>query len=311
MDAVPPDLELVRAAQAGDVTSLGLLLAKHRSSMYAVAVAALGSPNDAEDAVQDAAIVALGNIGSLRGPTAIGPWLRMVVRNICRAALRKPSAIPAAELPDTLMGKERRSAPDPAEVLEHHALGDWVRTALEDLSPALRLVALLRYFTDVTSYEEIAELCAIPVGTVRSRLNQARRKLAEALLNTADRPHCDARALTAVHRRLAEETVASVHRGGRAEALSTLWSPTAQVTWPTGVHTDVKHLSDSLARDVSYGIRHQILNVVASREVVIWEAALHSPPGHRFPFPSGLVWVHHLDRGRINRVRLYHPRSAR
>jgi RNA polymerase sigma-70 factor (ECF subfamily) len=51
---------------------------------------------------------------------------------------------------------------------------DWVWHAIEELSPNLRLVTMLRYFTEVTAYEHIAELCAVPVGTVRSRLSQAR-----------------------------------------------------------------------------------------------------------------------------------------
>lgn len=77
----------------------------------------------------------------------------------------------------------------------------------------MRLVTMLRYFTDVTSYEDIATLCATPVGTVRSRLSHARTKLADALLSSADRVHDDAAALTALHRRLAEETMVSAHRG--------------------------------------------------------------------------------------------------
>jgi RNA polymerase sigma-70 factor (ECF subfamily) len=256
--------------------------------------------------VQEAALIALRRIGDIRDPDAVGPWLRMVVRNVCRAELRKVSAIPA---PDPAVLGRWGGPPDPAEVLDRHALRDWVWSALESLSPGLRLVAMLRYFTDVTSYEDIAALCATPVGTVRSRLNQARAKLTEALLSAADRAHDDTVALTALHRSLAEETMVSAHRGELASTRPDWWWPGADVTWPTGKRTGLDYLGTAFDRDLSHGVRHKLLNVVASREVVIWEAAMHNPPQDPFHCPPGVVWVHFLDRGRVGKLRLYHPRS--
>lgn len=308
MGGGPQDFELVLAAQAGDADCLGLVLARHRGQMYAVALAILNDIQDAEDAVQEAALIALARIGDVRDPGSVGPWLRMVVRNVCRAKLRRVSAVPVADLAGMLAVTRADGPPDPAEVLDRHVLRDWVWTAFEELSPTLRLVAMLRYFTDTSSYEDIAALCGVPVGTVRSRLNQARMKLATALLSTADRAYGDARALTALHRKLADETMASMHGGRRAEVLPGWWSPEAMVTWPTGNRTDPDHLGFSLARDLSDGVRHEVLNVVASREVVIWEDAMHNPPEDPFHCPPRLVWVHFLDRSRINALRLYHPR---
>ena len=307
---VPSDSDLVHAALEGDAASLGFLLARHRAGMYAVAVGLLGYGSDAEDAVQEAAIVALRRIGDVRDPDAVGAWLRMVVRNVCRAMKRRTTAEPAGAPAEGAPWSELAGPPDPAEVLDRHVLREWVWTAVEELSPTLRLVTLLRYFTDVTSYEDIAALCGTPVGTVRSRLNQARTKLSGALLSTADEKFGDAAGLHTRHRRLAEDTLASVHRGDDACRLSDWWLPQADVIWPSGLRRDIAGLGLSLARDLSDGVRHELLNVVASREVVIWEAALHSPPEDPFHCPPHLVWVHFVDRGRANRVRLYHPRRA-
>lgn len=135
MDGAPLTSELVRAAQAGDAGSLGLVLTRHRADMYAVALAVLGHSPDAEDAVQEAALIALRRIGDVRDPDAIGPWLRMVVRNVCRAQLRKMSAVPMAELPGDAAMDRLDGPPDPAEVVDRHAQRDWVWSALEDLSP--------------------------------------------------------------------------------------------------------------------------------------------------------------------------------
>lgn len=308
---VPPDLDLVRAAQSGDAASLGLLLARHRAAMYGVALAMLGHGPDAEDAVQEAALIALRRIGDLRDPDAAGPWLRMVVRNVCRAQLRRTSAVPVAELEGFVAMDLSGGPPDPADVLDGQVLRDWIWSALEQLSPGLRLVTMLRYFTDVTSYEEIALLCGIAVGTVRSRLNQARAKLAAALLDLGDQVHDDAASLTAHHRLLAEQTLVAAHRGELASAWAGWRSPRLEVTWPTGKRSDLGYLGFSFGRDVSEGVRQRLLNVVASREVVIWETAIVNPPEDPFHCPPGVVWVHFLDQDRDDRLRLYHPRRRR
>ena len=74
------------------------------------------------------------------------------------------------------------------------AMRDWVWTALERLSEPLRVVVVLRHFSGASSYEAIADVCGIPVGTVRSRLNAARARLADELLETAAGAHEDAAA---------------------------------------------------------------------------------------------------------------------
>jgi hypothetical protein len=103
------------------------------------------------------------------------------------------------------------------------------------LSANLRLVTMLRYFTGVTAYEHIAQLCAVPVGTVRSRLSQARLKLSAALSATAGLAHDDAATLTAARRRDAEETLQAAHRGSFAEIVTPFppWCGRPEVVSPT------------------------------------------------------------------------------
>jgi DNA-directed RNA polymerase specialized sigma24 family protein len=90
----PTDAELVRSAQPGDMGSLGLLLARHQSGMRAVAINILGYGPDADDAVQDGAMVALLRIGDVRDPHAVGPWLRAVVPKACGMQLRARTDVP-------------------------------------------------------------------------------------------------------------------------------------------------------------------------------------------------------------------------
>ncbi|WP_346768151.1 RNA polymerase sigma factor [Streptomyces tendae] len=95
----PSDGELVRGARSGDVAALGALLGRHRAGMQAVALSLLGNRPDAEDAVQDAWLIAFRRIGDLREPESAGAWLRMIVRNVCLSRLRSaPTTMPFVDL---------------------------------------------------------------------------------------------------------------------------------------------------------------------------------------------------------------------
>ena len=182
------DADLVRAAQAGDTAGLGALLERHRSRLHAIAVSILGHGPQAEDAVQDACVIALRRIGELRDPGAARAWLSAILVNVCRGQLRSARVASGLDPCDP-------PGPDTAaQAIDDGALRDWVWTALARLSEPLRLAVMLRYFTGASSYEAIAEVCGVPVGTVRSRLSAAKRRLAEELLETAALAHDEAMA---------------------------------------------------------------------------------------------------------------------
>jgi RNA polymerase sigma-70 factor (ECF subfamily) len=234
------DTELARGAQSGDQVSLGVLLDRHQAGMRAVALNVLGHGTDADDAVQDAMLVAMSKIGELRDAAAVGPWLRMITRNCClmRLRARREVSFPA-DLP--LVSGDLT----PEEVIERHALRDWVWHAIEELSQPLRLTVMLRYFSDISSYEQIAA-CDIPVGTVRSRLNQARAKLAAALQATADRAHTDSGKLVAERQAEGIELLAAAERGQYAAALGDRWIAELDFISGTGERYDRDYMIDAM-----------------------------------------------------------------
>jgi RNA polymerase sigma factor (sigma-70 family) len=302
----PGDVDLVHAARAGDAGALGALLARHRPALLAVAVSLLGHGPEAEDAVQEASLIALGRIGDLRDPAAAGAWLRTVVRNVCRRQYLSPAELP---LGDGLAAALRSPEPDPAQLLERQATRDWVWHAVEELSPPLRLAVMLRYFSGVTAYQDIADACGVPVGTVRSRLNEARGRLARALLATADAEHGDARALTEAQRRHAEELVAAARRGELASAFAASFSPTVEVSAPHGFQAQgYGRFVRRLEQDQEDGVGIRLINVVASWDLAVWEFEMLNPPGDPHHCPPGTGWVLHLRSGWVERARLFHLR---
>jgi RNA polymerase sigma-70 factor, ECF subfamily len=151
----------------------------------------LGNRFDAEEAVQEAYLRAWRFRSSLTGESDIKPWLYRIVVNSCNSKLRR-------EIPhrDRRSGDEELAGASmlgdaPARV----ALSQDVVSALQDLPLHLRVVVVLRYYADL-SEREIATAIGRRPGTVKSRLHEARRLLAEhpALQSQTDRDPADSEA---------------------------------------------------------------------------------------------------------------------
>jgi RNA polymerase sigma factor (sigma-70 family) len=300
------DGELARAAQSGDAWALGALVLRHRAGMRAVALSLLGPGPDGEDAVQDALLVALRRIGDVRDPEAVGAWLRMIVRNACRTRLR--SATQTYRVEDLALPSSDES---PEQILEQHAMRDWVWQAIEALSPDLRMTVLLRHFSSsALSYEEISAVCGVPVGTVRSRLSQARARLAEAMVASADAAHADAAALTAASSREAQETLNAAEQGRFAEILTQRWSPDVMLfdgRQPVGGR-DL--LIRGMECDLEAGVRQRFMGALASSDTAIWEMDLVNPVQDPEHCPPAVSWLMSLEDSRVSQLRLFHSRNA-
>ncbi|MEU4157782.1 RNA polymerase sigma factor [Actinoplanes sp. NPDC026670] len=268
---------LVRAAQRGDAASLTRLFQAHYAGMRSVAQQILGAGPDADDVCQEAAITVLTRIGQLRDPSAVRFWLHTIVRNLCRTRLRQAQPVPM-DMSDLDLAF---AADDP---VERYADRDWVRHALARLSPALRPVTMLRYFSAHDSYERIAGLCVIPVGTVRSRLNEARRQLSKILPLVRDERHDESAALTTLRR-----AEAAAILDGSPGAVRGRWAHSAVVCWPDGRRTTgLSSVVDSLRRAVS---PQRLVDVVAAPDVTVWETTTGT-------------WLLHERGGQVRNVRL-------
>jgi len=300
------DEELTRRAQAGETGALGLLLARHQAPMRAVALSLLGHGPDAEDAVQDAALTALRRIGDVRDPAAVGAWLRAIVRNTSRMRLRATRERPGLYGLDHLhLRDHERSHPDRA--IEQHAMRDWIWDAVEELPQQLRLVLMLRHFSGITSYQEIAAVCEVPVGTVRSRLNQARAKMAQLLMSTATQTHDDASALTKESRHEALATLQASERGFLPREISELWPAETELVGILGRPGERIHPTPVLRRTLEAGVRQHVRHVVASRDITIWEMDVTNPVGAVNPCPPKLAWLMFRRDGRVQRLRVVFP----
>ena len=278
----PSDPDLVRAARAGDAIALGMLLERHRARMHAVALAMLGHGPPAEDAVQDAFMVALRHIEDLRDPEAAGAWLRGITRNVCLTRIRERR--PATALGDRLAAT---TGPTPEEVVDGLALRDWVWTAIEALSEPLRVTAMLRYFSRTPSYEEVALICGVPMGTVRSRLSQVNVKLGQALLDTAAAAHHDAAALTASRRRHFTQAFAEYNDAIGCDLYVEACTADVEIG-AAGTPAPSRGraaVAAELEGDIEAGVRFGLDQVIAGAGVTILRGGSSTRPGTRSTVP--------------------------
>jgi RNA polymerase sigma-70 factor, ECF subfamily len=151
------------------------LVNEHSASMYRVALSIVRDHALAEDVVQESIMKAWQGLDTFRGDASVKTWMLRITHNTAISALRKRRDEPVspADLPERPTG---RSVEDDA-VLRADAHQIWA--ALDRLDDVSRAIVVLRE-VDRMSYEEIAEVLDLPVGTVRTRLFRARQQLMRA-----------------------------------------------------------------------------------------------------------------------------------
>lgn len=161
----------------GDGAAFAELVAKHQTRLGGYLRALLGDAAAAEDALQDVWLAIWRGLPRLQKPDAFVAWALRIARDRAFRELRR-RGVP------TVVADETLPAGEPGEFTDEDAAE--VRAAVGDLPPAQRDAVLLRYVEGL-SYDAIAGVMGVPVGTVRSRLFHAKRLLREALPPEDDR----------------------------------------------------------------------------------------------------------------------------
>jgi RNA polymerase sigma-70 factor, ECF subfamily len=171
---MPPD-----AAAEATRRELERLLAENAPLAYRVAMGVLRNPAEAEDVAQEALLRAYRKFDRLRDAQRFRGWL---VRVSFRLALDRSRSSRRRQERETLWARPELRPPLPSveEIAASRQFEERLRNALEELPDRLRLVILLTAM-EGHSMEHVAALLDVPVGTVKSRLFAARKRLAEKL----------------------------------------------------------------------------------------------------------------------------------
>lgn len=155
----------------------------HLDDVFTLARYLMRNAADAEDAVQECYLRALDHFDSYRGP-AMKPWLLTILRNVCNAefARRGRQAFPVDDPPDTKAEDVplwQEPQPTAETVLLRQHDGETMRKLVAALPQPFREILVLREINEL-SYQDIAQVAGVPVGTVMSRLARARSMLRAA-----------------------------------------------------------------------------------------------------------------------------------
>ena len=171
------EAEFVRNAQSGDRNAFSELVRMHARGVFNVVYRMCGDELIAEDAAQETFIRAWQNLSSYRPQTPLRNWLYRIAFNAGMDMLRKekrilPNAIEDMQLTDGQPGLEA--------LVSQQERTQLVQKAILSLPDASRAVLILREYEEL-SYQDISATLDIPIGTVMSRLNYARKLLKDKL----------------------------------------------------------------------------------------------------------------------------------
>jgi RNA polymerase sigma-70 factor (ECF subfamily) len=182
------DADLVARARQGDSAAFGTLVDRHRTAVYRAARAALHSHADAEDAAQDAFIVAFERLASFRGESSFKTWLLTIAwhqainrrRGLTRWWRRIASMSRDDEEGQLLEENAASLEPSPEARAASGQLQQAITSEIRALPPKMRDTLLLAQAGEMT-YEEIAAVTRSPVGTVKWRVSEARKTIKRRL----------------------------------------------------------------------------------------------------------------------------------
>ena len=177
--AMETDEALVRLAREGDRSAMEELFRRHWGVAYRVAYRLLGHDQDAQDATQECMIKAMAHLGDFDGRSGFRTWLLRIVTNAAFDAGRRRkrrATVGLVSAEGDAGGFEPAREDDPARNLRRQDLRNTLDTALDKIPPKLRKTFVLFAEAGLT-YAEIAEVQQVPIGTVMSRIYNARTKL--------------------------------------------------------------------------------------------------------------------------------------
>ena len=187
------EVQIVQRVLQGDVNAFEKLVLEYEKSVYAITQRMTGNAEDAADMTQETFIKAYNSLSSFRGDSKFSVWLYRIATNVCldflRSRSRKPTVSLSVEDDD---GEEVEldiadESQSPERLLERGLTRDAVRRGLNALSPEYRQILLLREIQGL-SYEEISDVLTLEVGTVKSRIFRARKRLCAFLLADGNIP---------------------------------------------------------------------------------------------------------------------------
>ncbi len=174
-DAAVEDMALTQRAREGDAEAFESLVRRYRNEVYALCFYFTRNREDAWDLAQDVFIKAWRALHRFRGDAGFKTWLMRIASNHCKDHLKK-KRLHTTSYDDALQPPDAESGDIPSDTATANELGAAIDAAVRKLPPKQQLAFVLREYQGL-SYQEMAAVMQCNVGTVMSRLFNARQRL--------------------------------------------------------------------------------------------------------------------------------------
>ncbi|MFL5703473.1 MAG: RNA polymerase sigma factor [Ktedonobacteraceae bacterium] len=181
--AVQDDTQLVQASQQGNQDAFAFLVQRHQRRVFTMVLRMLQDDEEASEITQNAFLAAWQGLPAFRGEARFATWLYRIAYNCALKQLerrKRERALQAAMEAEQILEEvnKEKQAEDMLELRDRQTI---VREQMEKLPAKYRSVLILRHFQERT-YEEMADILTMPIGTIKTHLFRARHLLKERLL---------------------------------------------------------------------------------------------------------------------------------
>jgi len=177
---VDRDAELLQRCLEGDRETLREIIQRYEVMVYNLSYQMLHNEEDAKDAAQESFLNLFESLPYFRGECSLKTWLCRIVSSQCIARSRRRRRCRKREAPSEQFREIPDSGPSALEQMEKQETHNLLHRAVDELPEKYRIIIVLYYFQDL-SYEQIADILLLPIGTVKVRLFRARKMLEKKL----------------------------------------------------------------------------------------------------------------------------------
>lgn len=299
--------KLVEEAKTGDIKSFTCLFESLRPALCAKALMFLGYGNEAKDAMQETFIAAFSKMHQLKNNHKFNTWVHTILKNQCLLIKRDQKRFFSTEHLLQFENEHLLALHSGEYFLVKQNVNDHLLEVIAQLEEKKRVVVLLRFYSEYNSYNEIAQILNIPVGTVRSRLAMAKREL-----------HAPINRLKAND----QETDLTQYSDGYDDEISQAWNQLyggdrtgflshfdddIQIRFSSGKQGQgIKRWAQEWDIDLNTGVRFKPNHIVHSGSLTIVEGPVINPPDKPTLCPpeAGFVFFH--NSGTIYKTHLHY-----
>jgi RNA polymerase sigma factor (sigma-70 family) len=297
-------LQTVRAAQNGERSAWNFLYQYCYANLYATALRICGASDESKDLVQDTFVTAYLKLSSLKEPANFQAWIHKILQRNCYRALVKSKQHLKKEL--TAFYEAQSLLDNTEQLFDQSCYRNQLYSILGELSAPLLSVVLLRYFSSFHSYQDIAEILSVPVGTVRSRLNQARQKLMEKWNESSG---LNSSALDENHKwnQFYHELYSGLHYNetDKSRLLNHLDRNVA-ITFPgNNLQVGVSPFEHLIADDLRHGSWLKPVQIISCNKISIIEVKHFNSPEHPQHCPPKSVAVLYRKNAEVSHMSLH------